>query len=372
MSRSRSQERRRTGRFFDDDDSLDIPGSRHVYPALASSSSVHDADIACLIQAESAKHNLPKNIVDQLSASAQSVAKDLHKQLRTKERIEVLAKLSADLESTYDVDMVADSAIRFRYPTGVPPFRAPPEAEWDETYSKCFEHHFQHIVVIPKDSTRLQALERVYHRMMCLKKELELEATRALSSMLKTLTSEASLTELIKKTMDDWMQTFDKLDIAPPPGIERRRLNSHRVFNDIYLNLVDRVVGEHNQRQREHDKTAERKSKLLNELAQRSPEEHLKNAIQMHSRGKGMGDKSNHADIDHVKLAAGHGPDQAVVFREAQLAASGQNQKSKSKGKNSGKTLGGKAGDHPAKGDGQKPKGGKHGRGRGGGKGRPQ
>ena len=100
-----------------------------------------------------------------------------------------LKKLQSQHE---DMSAAMDGAHTYRYPPGVPNFKCPPEAEWQYLYPNTAGGDETLATAIPRDSTRVEALEVVYHNHLKFRKSLETQVATQYSTTLKTSTFRAN------------------------------------------------------------------------------------------------------------------------------------------------------------------------------------
>ena len=299
-----------------------------------------------------------KNVVKNV---AYRFERSLNKKLATKERLKTVREKISHMDD--DEPMTADR--RFHYPPGVPAFKPPPDAEFQEKFNSAAMGSHNIAITIPVNSTRQQALEIMYHRYQLFKLQIDAEVAESRLRSLSESTTLEWLKQEVKQPITEYDEMLSELGIEAPPGLSQRAALSEGEITKLHLAVCDKVVRNKLAEKKAAAKAVNDKQKACQELGTKPQKDLLKNAvketvIEMYKgEGKGKGKKKKHdldPRVDHAHAATAGSTVFMTSIREEREPKNGFAQSTTPGGQKSGRKGGSAKGAASGKGDGWFPR----------------
>ena len=266
-----------------------------------------------------------------------------------------------------------------QYPAGVRPFSPGTEAELDSPFADS-RHQDAHVnIVIPKGSTRKQALSIIHLQTAAFYKKVDLEVTKEYVSTLQASTAFDHFMEVASQPEDAQVQALNQLGLSLPPGLNSNPNVSKEKALELYLAMVNKAAAKKVAQDKLAAKTAKEKEQLRDAIRAKDPKNLFESAVKqaMMDMSKQVVDPrvdyaqalaSNENPINHIDWTK-EAPSKrrftkSELAQRKQAKAKGANNtkehahKGKGKGKDAPKGKG-KGQEVPAKGKGKSKGGGK-------------
>lgn len=217
---------------------------------------------------------LPKAVLNHLDRCAKRFEKMVERKLATEAHIE---KEKRDI-SVMEASSNASEGNR-RYPPGTRPFKSPSSfSELDTPWYPCSEEDYKWSVVIPKGSSKRDAMSRLHHTATMAYKTINRQALEEHLAMLAPQTTK----EAFWRACNEWQDPDTMMDSLGLDDPCRPLLNSTLAASkatDLYRRVVDGVRRRKQKERDELEKEKRIKEEQEDKVANSRPSDLLKSAI---------------------------------------------------------------------------------------------
>ena len=203
-------------------------------------------------------------------------------------------------EQTQSSDL--NSLLSGKYPPGVKPFSPGTEAELDSPFSESMRQEVTVNVVIPKGSSRKQALGLMHLHAAAFYKKVDLEVTKEYVGTLQASTAFEHFMEVASHPEDAHVQALNQLGLSLPPGLTSNPNVSKEKALELYLAMVNKVSAEKVERDKAAEKAAKEKDHLREAIRAKDPKNLFESAVKQAMRD--MAKQEVDPRVDYVQALA--------------------------------------------------------------------